>query len=88
MFYHYLLFALLVVLSVSTTALHEGEDNEVQRNVDKNAFEDYFVHKVMHFDGNDDDGEISITEKEPYKMTHNWRRGWKRYPLYIIILGG
>lgn len=56
------------------------------------GFEESFVHKVMSFAGNDDDVEEKVPPKRedaPYKHAYKWKNGrWKKYPLYLIILGG
>ena len=32
--------------------------------------------------------EREMVEKEPYRRLSKWKQGWRRYPLYVIILGG
>ena len=32
--------------------------------------------------------EKAAAEKEPFKRLPRWRQGWRRHPLYVLILGG
>ena len=55
------------------------------------GFEESFTHIVKHFAGNDDDVEEELPprrEDAPYKHTSKWKKGWKRYPLFLVIIGG
>ncbi len=62
---------------------------------DKYTFLDYFVHRVSGFHFAHEEDEQAKQDKlrrkpprAPYLDTWKWKRGWKKYPLYLIILGG
>ena len=35
----------------------------------------------------DDDDQSSLNDEPPYKKYKKWR-GWRKHPLYVVILGG
>jgi hypothetical protein len=66
------------------TILPEKENNEASEEEDDSSSKE---------EGDDDDGEVAeekvdIYPGEPYKHFEKWQQGWRRHPLYIIILGG
>ena len=72
----------------------EGSDSDGKEDSEDKG--DYsFVHKVTGFHDNDledieeDDSADFEPRRAPYLDTWKWKRGgWKKYPLYVIILGG
>ena len=88
----------LLLFSRVNALLEPDEDVEVSKELNEtesSSFVEYFVHKVsgFHFAKEEDEEEKSeqIFKKPPrapYLDTWKWKRGWKKYPLYIIILGG
>ena len=78
---------------------NENEEEEGQiikgQNETESSFVEYFVHKVsgFHFAKEEEEEEkskqlLKKPPRAPYLDTWKWKRGWKKYPLYIIILGG
>ena len=85
---------IFLALAAASALPNDQEDRKLIEEIESgdDEFEEYFVHSVLNFDGNDDDNAAEDDEEEvglePYKQTAKWKFGWKRYPLYIVILAG
>ena len=58
--------------------VHVSDDEEAEDDYDDY---DYYLDQLSPV-------ERETIEKEPFKRLSQWKKGWRRHPLFVIILGG